>query len=326
MSGTVWEWSAFAAVVAVFIAADLFVHRRGAAARPKQAVAWSVFAVAVGLAFGGYVLANRGARAAAEYLAAYLLEESLSLDNLFVFLIIFRMLQVPEPHQRVALSWGVFGALVFRAVFVFLGVEVLHHWAWVEYVFAALLLYGAFRAVREDPADAGNDNRLVAWLSEHLPVSAPQDRPKFLVREAGVLKATPLLVAIIGLEATDILFAVDSVPAAFSVTRDEFLIYSSNVFAILGLRSLYMVIAHAIAGLRYLHFGLAAVLAFAGAKMLLAKAGIEIPPLLSVALIIVAIGAAAGASLWAGKRRPKQPPGQAPASNAGLASQQTRPC
>jgi tellurite resistance protein TerC len=214
------------------------------------------------------------------------------------------MMKIPQAHQRVALTWGVLGALVFRAIFVFLGIEVLHRWGWVEYIFAALLIYAAFRAVREDPGDVSEDNKLVAWLVRHLPVSGPQEEPHFVVREEGLLKATPLLIAVLGLEATDILFAIDSVPAAFSVTRDEFIIYSSNVFAILGLRSLYIVLAHTIAELRYLHYGLAAVLAFAGGKMLLGKAGYEVPPLVSVGLIVAAIGLAALASVVARSRRP----------------------
>jgi tellurite resistance protein TerC len=301
-SATAFEWTVFGAVVAVFLAADLLLHRLDRKENTRRALIWSVLAISVGLGFGGYVWSTRGLNAAEEYLAAYLLEESLSLDNLFVFLIIFRMMHIPKPHQRVALMWGVLGALVFRAIFVFVGIEVLHRWAWVEYVFAVLLLYAAFRAVREDPADAAEDNKLVAWLARHLPVSQPQEKPKFLVREDGLLKATPLLVAVLGLEATDVLFAIDSVPAAFSVTHDEFIIYSSNVFAILGLRSLYVVLAHTIAELKYLHLGLAAVLAFAGAKMLLRKAEIDIPPLVSVGLIIAAIGAAALASVVARRR------------------------
>lgn len=301
-----WEWAAFAAVVTLFVGADLFVHRGNRPESRRRAIAWVALSIAVGLAFCGHVWAKLGPQAAQEYLAAYLLEESLSLDNLFVFLIIFRMTRIPKEHQRVALSWGILGALVFRGIFIFLGVEVLHHWAWVEYIFAGLLLYAAWHALREDPADTSEDNKLVAWLTRHLPVSRPQPEARFFVRETGRLKVTPLFVAILGLEASDLLFAIDSVPAAFSVTRNEFLIYSSNVFAILGLRSLYIVLAHTIAELRYLHYGLAAVLAFAGVKMLAARLGVEIAPLASVAVIVLMIGAAVVASLLAKERRPEE--------------------
>ncbi|MDQ3331370.1 MAG: TerC/Alx family metal homeostasis membrane protein [Planctomycetota bacterium] len=300
-----WEWASFAAVVALFVGADLFAHRGNRPENRRRAVAWVVLTIIVGLGFGGYVWAKLGPQAAQEYLAAYLLEESLSLDDLFVFLIIFRMTQIPKAHQRVALSWGILGALVFRGIFIFLGIEVLHRWAWIEYVFALLLLYAAWHSLREDPGDSTEDNKLVAWLTRHLPVSRPQGEARFVVREAGRLKATPLLVAILALEASDLLFAIDSVPAAFSVTRNEFLIYSSNVFAILGLRSLYVVLAHTIAELRYLHYGLAAVLAFAGAKILAAKGDLTIEPLASVAVIVLLIGVAVVASLLANRRHPR---------------------
>lgn len=303
MSGEAWGWTAFGVAVAVLLAIDLLAHWHGEADNRRRTVLWSLAMIAAGLGFGAYVWIDRGPRAGQEYLAAYLLEESLSLDNLFVFLIIFRMMHIPKEHQRIALMWGVLGAVIFRGLFVWLGIEAIEHWAWVEYVFAALLIYAAFRAVREDPADAREDNKLVDWLRRRLPVSRPQEQPRFLVREEGLLKVTPLLIAVLGLEATDILFAIDSVPAAFSVTHDEFLIYTSNVFAILGLRSLYVVLAHTIAELKYLHYGLGAVLAFAGAKMLLGKAGIEIPPLASVAAIVLMIGAAAAASLYERRTR-----------------------
>lgn len=303
---TGWEWGAFATVVALFVGADLLTHRGNKPESRSRAIAWVALSIAVGLAFCGHVWVKLGPQAAQEYLAAYLLEESLSLDNLFVFLIIFRMTRIPKEHQRVALSWGILGALVFRGVFIFLGVEVLHRWAWIEYIFAVLLLYAAWHALREDPADPNEDNKLVAWLSRHLPVSRPQSEPRFFIREAGMLKVTPLMVAVLGLEASDLLFAIDSVPAAFSVTRNEFLIYSSNVFAILGLRSLYVVLAHTIAELRYLHYGLATVLAFAGVKILLARFGFTIAPLLSVAIIVMLIGVAVVVSLFAKERLPEE--------------------
>jgi tellurite resistance protein TerC len=295
------EWAFFAAVLAIFVGADLFAHRGQRQESRRQALVWVFVSIALGLGFCGHVWLKLGKDAAQEYFAAYLLEECLSLDNLFVFLIIFRMTGIPKAHQRVALSWGILGALVFRGIFVFVGVEVLHRWAWIEYGFAAVLLYGAWHAFTEDPTDADEDNKLVSWLTRHLPVSRPQPEARFLVREDGRLKATPLLVAIIGLEISDLLFAIDSVPAAFSVTRNEFLIYSSNVFAILGLRSLYIVLAHSIGELKYLHFGLAAVLAFAGVKIILGRLDVHISPMASVGMIVALIGSAVIASLLAAR-------------------------
>jgi tellurite resistance protein TerC len=292
-----WEWAVFGGIVAGLLAVDLFVHRGARAESRPWAIVWTIIWVVTGLAFTGYIWQRMGSRAAEEYLAAYLIEKSLSLDNLFVFLVIFRMLNIPQEHQRTALSWGVFGALVFRAVFVFLGARALQQWAWIEYVFAAILLYAAWHAFREDPAREQR-SRLVLWLERRLAVGHEPQRPRFVVVEAGRRKATPLLVAVIALELTDILFAIDSVPAAFSVTRNEFIIYSSNVFAILGLRSLYIVLAHTISSLRYLHYGLTGILAFAAIKMLLPHE-LEIPPLASVAIILAMLGVAVGASLWA---------------------------
>jgi tellurite resistance protein TerC len=297
------EWLSFAAVVATFVGADLFAHRGQREESRLRALVWVAASLAVGLGFCGYVWWKLGEVAAEEYFAAYLLEESLSLDNLFVFLIIFRMTGIPKAHQRVALSWGVLGALVFRGAFVFAGVEVLHRWSWIEYGFAVLLLYGSWHALRSDPTDADEESKLVGWLTRHLPVAQPQSEARFLVREDGRLKVTPLLVAIIGLEVSDLLFAMDSVPAAFSVTRNEFLIYSSNVFAILGLRSLYIVLAHSIAELRFLHYGLAAVLAFAGLKILFTKLNLHISPIASVAIIVMLIGFAVLASIVDARRR-----------------------
>ena len=299
------EWGVFGGIVAVLLAVDLWVHRGARHESRKWAIVWSIIWVVTGLAFTGYVWQRMGTDAAEEYLAAYLIEKSLSLDNLFVFLIIFRMLKIPRDHQRTALSWGVFGALVFRAIFVFVGAAAIERFHWVEYVFAAILIYAAWHAFREDPA-SDRKNKIVIWLERHLAMGAEPEKPKFLLHEGGKWKATPLLIAVLALELTDILFAIDSVPAAFSVTRNEFIIYSSNVFAILGLRSLYIVLAATIGNLRYLHYGLAGVLAFAGIKMILPER-LEIPPLASVAIIVVIIGGSVLASLWGRKRAADSP-------------------
>jgi tellurite resistance protein TerC len=225
-----------------------------------------------------------GPDAAEEYLAAYLIEESLSLDNLFVFMLIFHTLQIPFGNQRRALLWGIVGALVFRAIFIFLGVATLERWQWIQYVFGALLLTAALRALRP-PKEEMAENRLVLWLARHLPMSSDRTSSHLFVRENGKLLMTPLLVAIIGLELSDIVFAIDSVPAALSVTRREFLVYSSNAFAILGLRSLYVVLIASLEKVRYLHYGVAAVLAFAAFK-LMTHEWIPVAPLVSVGIIV----------------------------------------
>lgn len=279
-----WAWLGFGATLFVLLAIDLYTHRGAHSRSRRQDVKWSAVWISVGLGFTFFVWALMGPDAAQEYLAAYLIEESLSLDNLFVFLLIFQTLQIPLENQRRALLWGIFGALVFRGIFIFLGVAAMERWEWITYLFGALLFFAAWRALRE-PQEEVVENQLVDWLAHHLPMSKDRTSGKLFVRENGKLLITPLLVAIIGLELSDILFAIDSVPAALSVTRREFLVYSSNAFAILGLRSLYVVLVASLEKVRYLHYGLAAVLAFAGFK-LVTHDWIHVPPMLSVGIIV----------------------------------------
>lgn len=307
MNTPAWVWAVFWGLLLLLLGVDLLVHRGGRAQSHRAAILWSVVWVAAGLAFNGFVWATRGGPAAQEYLAAWLIEKSLSLDNVFVFLVIFRSLRVPARLQHQVLFLGIFGALVFRALFIFVGAAALERWTWVSYVFGAILLVTAWRVLREDPAHQ-EQNRAVRWLSRRLPVAEEVEGPHFVIERNGRRLATPLLLALLGLEVTDILFAVDSVPAAFSVTHDTFILYSSNAFAILGLRALYLVIAGAVGRMKYLHYGLAGVLAFAGLKMGLAE-WVHIPPLLSVAIIALFIGGAVGASLRAERRHRVHSPG-----------------
>ncbi len=279
-----WAWIGFGITLVVLLVIDLFTHRGGLHRSRRNDIIWSVVWVGVGFSFTFFVWALMGTDAANEYLAAWLIEKSLSLDNLFVFLLIFQTLNIPVENQRRALLWGIIGALVFRAIFIFLGVAALQRWDWIKYLFGALLFFAALRGLREPPQDVV-ENRLVTWLARHLPVSRDNTSARLFVKENGRKLVTPLLVAIIGLEFSDILFAIDSVPAALSVTRIEFLVYSSNAFAILGLRSLYVVLVGSLEKIRYLHIGLAAVLAFAGFK-LITHEWIPVPPLLSVGIIV----------------------------------------
>jgi len=290
-----WAWTGFALTLLVLLTIDLYSHRGQHQRSRRQNVIWSVLWISTGLAFTLFVWALMGRDAAEEYLAAYLIEESLSLDNLFVFLLVFQTLHIPLENQRRALFWGIVGALVFRAIFIFLGVAALARWEWIQYLFGVLLLIAALRAVRE-PKEAAVESRLVGWLSRHLPMTNDVKSSRLFVRENGALLMTPLLVAIVALELSDILFAIDSVPAALSVTRREFLVYSSNAFAILGLRSLYVVLIASLERVRYLHYGLAAVLAFAAFK-LLTNDWLPVPPLLSVAIIVAILGGTVAVSL-----------------------------
>ena len=296
-----WVWAVFWGVVLVLLAVDLLAHRGRHGESHKAAVIWSGVWIATGLLFNVLVWRVFGAQPAQEYLAAYFIEKSLSLDNVFVFLVIFRSLGIPSRAQHNVLFLGIFGALVFRALFIFLGAAALERWHWVAYVFGGILLFTAWRVFKEDPAEQ-TENKAVRWLARRLPVTHEVHEKKFIVRlEDGRRVATPLLLALLGLELTDIVFAVDSVPAAFAVTQDTFIIYSSNAFAILGLRALYLLLAGTVGQLRYLHYGLAGVLAFAGLKMVL-EPWLHVPPLLSVAIIVTLIGVSVWAS-WRARKR-----------------------
>lgn len=290
-----WLWATFAVVLGVLLAVDLIVHRGAHGRSRKAAIAWTVVWIAVGLLFAVFVGMVLGGVRGQEYLGAYLIEKSLSLDNLFVFLVIFKSLGIPQTEQRRVLSWGIFGALVFRLVFVVVGVAVMEKFHWVRYVFAAILIVAAVRLLRPHGA-GGDESKVVRWLARHIPVTPDLHGAAFFVREAGRLVATPLAIALAAVELTDIAFAVDSVPAALAISDSTFVIYSSNAFAILGLRSLYVVLEHLLGTLRYLQYGLAAVLAFAGLKLIAAE-WIHLPPLVSVGIIAACIAAAVLASL-----------------------------
>ncbi|MBX5482092.1 MAG: TerC/Alx family metal homeostasis membrane protein [Myxococcaceae bacterium] len=310
-----WIWLVFAGVLFTGLAVDLFLHRGERGDSHRGSVVWAVVWVTIGLGFAGFVYATMGAEKASNYVAAYLIEESLSVDNLFVFLVIFQSLKIPQSSQRTVLSWGIFGALIFRMIFIFLGTEAIERWEWVAWIFGAILLYAAVKVFFEAP-EKEEENKAVRWLSKHLPLTPQVHGNRFFVVQDGRRLATPLLLAVLGLELTDIMFAVDSVPAAFSVSREKFIIYSSNAFAILGLRSLFMVLSRAIADLEYLHFGLSAVLAFAGLK-LIGDRWVHIPSWLSIAIIVVCIGAAVVASLLHRNAPEETPSERLPGSTQG---------
>lgn len=296
-----WMWITFGITVLVLITVDLFTHRGEHGQSRKAAIGWSIVWVGVGLAFGLFVWLTMGGTAAGEYYAAYLIEKSLSVDNLFVFLLIFQTLAIPQSQQHRVLVWGILGALVFRALFIFIGVRALENIEWMVYVFAAILLFASYRILRHDPREQ-TESGIVRWLAKHLPVTHQMQDHRFVTKVDGRTVATPLLIALLALETTDIMFAVDSIPAALAVTRDEYLVYSSNAFAILGLRALYLVMADLVARLKYLHYGLGAVLAFAAIKLLTADI-LHVPPWLSISIIVVLLGAAVIASVVHDRRR-----------------------
>jgi tellurite resistance protein TerC len=259
------------------------------------------FWIGVALAFGVWVAVARGATAATEYYAAYLLELSLSVDNILVFVIVFSTLHIPAENQRRVLAWGVTGALVFRAVMIAAGIGLIRRFEWIIYPFGALILFAAWRMLfaeeRERRVVAAACEVCSTWIARIVRVSPVLDGPRFWRRVGGRLVATPLFVALAVIETTDIVFALDSVPAVLAITRNPLIVYSSNVLAMFALRSLYFVVSDALDRLRYLRQGIAVVLVFTGVKML-SSGWVHISPGLSVGIIGLVLGVTIVVSMW----------------------------
>ena len=304
----VWAWGTFGAVVLGALAFDLGLFSRsgrvGGAVSLRSATIRSIGWAALSLLFGLVVLGLYGQQAAGNFLTAYLLESSLSIDNVFVFVLIFSELRIPAERQRGVLLWGVIGALLMRGLLIASGLFILSRFHWVVYPFGALIIFAAIRLLwgREKERELVVAACAVcsSWVARIVPITPVLHGNRFWIRQAGKFVATPLLVAVFIVETTDIVFALDSVPAVLAVTREPFIVYSSNIFAMLGLRSLYFVLSGIIEKFRYLRVGLAAILIFFGAKLVLSGV-MEIPNALSLAVIAVAIGLAVAASLrWPG--------------------------
>jgi tellurite resistance protein TerC len=310
-----WVWLVFSVVVLVSITVDLLAHRGDRVDSRKRALLWSAAWIGLALLFNLGVWAVLGAQAAEELIGCYLLEKSLSIDNLFVFVLLFGELGIPRAQQRRVLTWGIFGALATRGLCIAVGVAALERWHGLVYALGGLLIVTAIKMLATGEAPDPSQGRVLRFLRRILPLSTDLDGGRFLVRRAGRLLGTPLLLALLAVELTDVVFAIDSVPAAFAVTDSPFIIYSANVFALLGLRSLYIVLADALVQLRYLRVGLAAVLGLAGVKMIISR-WVHVPPLIAVAAIAVCIGGAVLASLWR-RRRDRVRPGGAGAPVGG---------
>lgn len=312
----VWLWVAFAVTVVVSLAVDLLAHRTAHVIGFKEAAAWSAGWIGLALVFGAVVFLVLGTTAGTEYTTAWLLEKSLSVDNLFVFAVIFSYFKVPRAYQHRVLFLGVFGALVFRALFLAAGVAVVNRFTVVLYLFAAVLFYSTYKLLRgeEESFDPGN-SFAVRMLRKVIPVRDEYAGTKFFVKEAGKRVATPLLAVVVAVEAADLIFAVDSVPAVLAVSDDVFIVYTSNAFAILGLRALYFMLAGLLDRFHYLGIGLAVILAFIGVKLVLQASHKmistdipEIPSLVSLAVIVVVLAASIVLSmLRPAPSRPSEP-------------------
>lgn len=299
-SATASDWIGFHVVLILLLAAELFYSRRQSRhARSPRSTALTVIVlwVSAALLLALYLHHAFGSVASAQYLAGYAIEGSLSIDNLFVFLLLFRLFQIDLVHQSRVLFWGVAGAVVLRGLFIAGGLTLLARFNWIVYVLGAVLLIAAIRLlIPQAPDQPAAPPRWLAWITRLHPVSPRQDR--FIVIENGRPTATLLLLALIAIELSDVVFALDSIPAVLSVTRHAFIAYTSNILAVMGLRSLYILLSGALSRLRFLHFGLAAILAFAAFKMLAAR-WIEIGPLTSLAVILALLALTLGTSLYA---------------------------
>jgi tellurite resistance protein TerC len=300
-----WAWAVVLAVIVAMLAVDLFAHRRAHVVSVREAATWSGIWVGLGLGFGLVVWQAYGAQAGGEYLAGYLIEKSLAVDNVFVFALIFSYFAVPRELQHRVLFYGVLGALVFRALFIAGGAALLDRFHWVLYVFGAFLVFTGWRMFRHsnDQIDPAR-NPVLRLVRRVVPTTDEYDGQRFWVRRAGRWVATPLFTVVVMVETTDIVFAVDSIPAIFAVTQEPFLVFTSNAFAILGLRAMYFLLADLMHRFIHLKTGLAAILVFVGAKMLLLDVW-KVPIALSLAVIACCITVAVVASLRA-TRQPEE--------------------
>ena len=295
-------WVAFHAALVALLGIE-WGMRRAVETPKRRAVYATALWVCASLALFGLIWHEQRSGPALQYIAGYAMEEALSVDNLFVFLLLFRLFQVPENRQGKVLFWGVGGAILLRGLFIAGGLTLLEHFAWIDYVFGVLLLVAAVRLLKPEGEATEGTPRWIQWLTRISPVSPSLD--SFVAREGGRLLPTVLLLALVAVELTDVVFALDSIPAVLSITRTPFLAYSSNIMAVMGLRSLYILLAAMLSRLRFLHFGLAGVLGFAAFKMLAAR-WIAVGPLVSLAVIAAMLGVTIGASLlWA--RRGSEP-------------------
>ena len=303
-------WGIFIAFIILFLALDLGVFNRNPhVIKTKEAAIWTGIWVTVALGFSGviYWLFNDGLIenptdltpkvAVLKYITGYLIELSLSIDNVFVIAVIFSSFAIPKKYQHEVLFWGILGAIVFRALMIFFGVALINKFDWIIYVFGAFLLFTAFRMLfHKEEEFEPKKSKMFRFLKKLFPISYKMDGDKFFIKRMGIRAATPLFVALIIIELTDILFALDSIPAILAITADPFIVFSSNILAILGLRSMYFLISRMLTKFRFINYSLVVILAFVGVKMILSH-NVEIPEWLSLAVIGTSLGGGIIASL-----------------------------
>ncbi len=300
-------WILFFILIVFLLALDLgLFNREPHVVSTREALGWTSLWVGLALLFGVFVYFAydkgwqpselSGRAAVLKYLTGYLVEKSLSLDNIFVIAMIFAYFKIPERYQHRVLFWGILGALIFRGLMIGIGVVLIRQFSWIIYVFGALLLYSAYKMLRSGESIHPSHNPVLKWVRRFFPVTKDFHGERFFVRRRHILAATPLFVALIVIETTDIMFAIDSIPAIFAITTDPFLVFTSNIFAILGLRSLYFVLSSMLAKFYYLKYSLVGILFFVGIKMMLSH-HVEFPEWLSLGIIVLFLGGGIAYSL-----------------------------
>lgn len=290
-------WVGFNLFVLAMVAVDIGLHRRRPTMTFRQAVGWTIFWVLLAAAFAGLVYLWHGHGAMLQFVTGYVVEESLSVDNLFVFLILFRYFRVPSDSQHKVLIWGVLGALVMRLIFILVGVSLLKRFEFIIYVFGAILIYSGIGLLRSSEPDVDPEKNLVLRLFRRFfPITENFEGKNFFVKRDGSWIATPLFLSLLVVETTDLIFAVDSIPAILAISRDAFIVYTSNVFAVLGLRSLYFALEHFFGMFRFLHYALSVILMLIGVKMLISHF-YEAPLGITLGVVIGILGVSVGASL-----------------------------
>ncbi len=304
MGISIYFWIGFHIFIFIMLALDLGVfHKKAHKVPVKEAVIWTFVWISLALLFNGFVLYEFGKTKALEFLTGYVIEYSLSVDNIFVFIMIFTYFGVKDKYQHEVLFWGIIGALVMRAIFIFAGVALINRFHWIVVIFGSFLVFTGIRMLFQKEAEVDPDkNAIVKFFRKFIPITNTEHHGRFFIRENNRLYATPLFLVLLVIESSDLIFAVDSIPAILAISKDTFIVYTSNIFAILGLRSLYFAIAGVMGYFRFLKIGLAFVLTFVGIKMLAAFFHFEIPILYSLATIISILLISILASVFIKKR------------------------
>jgi tellurite resistance protein TerC len=294
----IWFWVAFIVFVLTMLSLDLGVFNRTPhVVGAREALTWTTVWVGLAMVFACGLAAFADKQAALTFLTGYVIEESLSVDNIFVIVLIFQYFAVPAQYQHRVLFWGILGALIMRGLFIGVGAALLARFEWIIYIFGALLVITGIRmAVKQDEEFDGEQNPVVKFVRRFLRITPDYRGKHFFAMENGRRYATPLLLVLVLVEATDLIFAIDSIPAIFGITRDPFLVFTSNIFAVLGLRSLFFLLASVVMKFHLLKYGLAVILTFVGAKML-AEHWVHIPILVSLGIVVSVLAASIGASL-----------------------------